>query len=298
MNKYDGYTVKKFFHKVTDSTSLSSNLIRSIAKDSNENLWFGTKNGLLLYNNKQQNFLQFHKVMDSVFTNTEIMEMGADKNGGLWFNTQGDLGYINYSQPDSKPINFASNITNIAIGNPEKLWTNSSFGELRSLDVTSKKATALIKDSTLIMQKIHYGKFSKHLWLPENFNANLNTTPFYNLPKLPHNLKPYVLLELDTETLWMGTDAGLYEYNYKERVLHKIKLNSSTLTQQIRSLYQDNNNGVWVGTLSGVYHYDPNRKIFNHTILENDSDDIIMGCLLYTSPSPRDLSTSRMPSSA
>ena len=33
---------------------------------------------------------------------------------------------------------------------------------------------------------------------------------------------------------------------------------------------------------------------------ENDSDNIkhIMACLLYTSPSPRDLSTSRMPSSA
>ena len=28
------------------------------------------------------------------------------------------------------------------------------------------------------------------------------------------------------------------------------------------------------------------------------TSDIIVGCLLYTSPSPRDLSTSRMPSSA
>ena len=27
-------------------------------------------------------------------------------------------------------------------------------------------------------------------------------------------------------------------------------------------------------------------------------DDVFIGCLLYTSPSPRDLSTSRMPSSA
>ena len=29
-----------------------------------------------------------------------------------------------------------------------------------------------------------------------------------------------------------------------------------------------------------------------------ETDDHIMGCLLYTSPSPRDLTTSRMPSSA
>ena len=32
--------------------------------------------------------------------------------------------------------------------------------------------------------------------------------------------------------------------------------------------------------------------------MENIKKDILDGCLLYTSPSPRDLSTSRMPSSA
>ena len=34
------------------------------------------------------------------------------------------------------------------------------------------------------------------------------------------------------------------------------------------------------------------------TSLEGPAEDIFSSCLLYTSPSPRDLSTSRMPSSA
>ena len=34
------------------------------------------------------------------------------------------------------------------------------------------------------------------------------------------------------------------------------------------------------------------------TLIGNAGDDTLDGCLLYTSPSPRDLSTSRMPSSA
>ena len=33
-------------------------------------------------------------------------------------------------------------------------------------------------------------------------------------------------------------------------------------------------------------------------VAENVTVEVIRGCLLYTSPSPRDLSTSRMPSSA
>ena len=48
-----------------------------------------------------------------------------------------------------------------------------------------------------------------------------------------------------------------------------------------------------------------NTFIFNKALIENNKNDVIdsvlvvdIPCLLYTSPSPRDVSTSRMPSSA
>ena len=52
-----------------------------------------------------------------------------------------------------------------------------------------------------------------------------------------------------------------------------------------------------IGTNIGAKHYEDFQKVkerFNvHTLCGLTRD-----CLLYTSPSPRDLSTSRMPSSA
>ena len=42
-------------------------------------------------------------------------------------------------------------------------------------------------------------------------------------------------------------------------------------------------------------HQNPKIFTFTFNVSETDADTI---CLLYTSPSPRDLSTSRMPSSA
>ena len=41
-------------------------------------------------------------------------------------------------------------------------------------------------------------------------------------------------------------------------------------------------------------------KKLAHALLDSGSDGVVLSgtCLLYTSPSPRDLSTSRMPSSA
>ena len=58
----------------------------------------------------------------------------------------------------------------------------------------------------------------------------------------------------------------------------------STLMSIVFGLYQANSGTIKV-----------NGKEIN---LRSPKDSIINGCLLYTSPSPRDLSTSRMPSSA
>ena len=47
---------------------------------------------------------------------------------------------------------------------------------------------------------------------------------------------------------------------------------------------------------TSVYSYSVNNKSLKN--LRTLLNDLSIGCLLYTSPSPRDLSTSRMPSSA
>ena len=50
---------------------------------------------------------------------------------------------------------------------------------------------------------------------------------------------------------------------------------------------------------TAINHYAlEQRKKIEHEIAEFKSKELEEACLLYTSPSPRDLSTSRMPSSA
>ena len=40
------------------------------------------------------------------------------------------------------------------------------------------------------------------------------------------------------------------------------------------------------------------KRVANLNEENSDDEEVLLSCLLYTSPSPRDLSTSRMPSSA
>ena len=46
VNRYDGYEIAVFQHIPTDSTTISSNTVRTILQDNAGNLWFGTNRGL------------------------------------------------------------------------------------------------------------------------------------------------------------------------------------------------------------------------------------------------------------
>ena len=65
-------------------------------------------------------------------------------------------------------------------------------------------------------------------------------------------------------------------------------------------LLTDLNNEGLNPTSFNVQDYDPTAEsmTISSTIVEDSSNPNAINCLLYTSPSPRDLSTSRMPSSA
>ena len=56
--------------------------------------------------------------------------------------------------------------------------------------------------------------------------------------------------------------------------------------------------GREMGPHTGAGIRDEWELIRDVTVAEDTSSVTLSGCLLYTSPSPRDLSTSRMPSSA
>lgn len=46
LNGFDGYMFKTFYHAPQDSTTISSNIVRSIFEDKVGNIWIGTLNGM------------------------------------------------------------------------------------------------------------------------------------------------------------------------------------------------------------------------------------------------------------
>ena len=104
LNRYDGYSVKVYYHRTNDSSTITSSVIRSLIEDREGNLWIGTKSGINLYNKKSQRFEKPIKLDDSNFQNQEVVNMRLDSSGNIWINTLNDIGFFNPKTNESQVV--------------------------------------------------------------------------------------------------------------------------------------------------------------------------------------------------
>ncbi|MCH7733209.1 MAG: histidine kinase, partial [Candidatus Marinimicrobia bacterium] len=95
LNKYDGYRFTVYKHTPEDSNSLSSNYIRSLYLDSDENgnvLWIGTWGGGLNKLNLNTGIFSHYKhnpENPKSLSNDYIKSIYVDRTGDLWIGTDG-----------------------------------------------------------------------------------------------------------------------------------------------------------------------------------------------------------------
>ena len=91
LKSYDGYTVKTFKSDAYTPGILPNNTIRSITEDHDDNLWLGTRNGLVRMNKRTGAFKTFYLPAES---QRVIYTLFTTKDGTLWIGTDGGLSYF------------------------------------------------------------------------------------------------------------------------------------------------------------------------------------------------------------
>lgn len=281
LNRYDGYEFKTFYHDSGDSTTISNNIIRSITEDINGNLWFGTYNGLNQYHRDTETFT-YHEIIHQDSTgqwDLQVQYMYKDKGEKIWFNTLDIGGWFDTKTHEYGFINLNYSPFSIALDSDDRIWMLSNDGTFDEFLVEDEKVKSLIENSQLKKKNLYWGEYSKSLWVPKPAGAIEADISLSIIPDLPGNVTPRKLKEVDENTLWIGTDSGLFIYQLESGSLTKIdfKENTSTLTESIRTIYQDVQGGIWVGTVGGVFHYDPHQKDFKNAHLTQESSDVVMG---------------------
>jgi signal transduction histidine kinase/ligand-binding sensor domain-containing protein/DNA-binding response OmpR family regulator len=255
LNKYDGYTFKKYRYNSQDSGSLSNSYIRSLYEDENNNLWVGTNNGLNKYISDKDCFKRYSQNIRETQSesNNEIWSIVSYKKDYLWLGTGFGLKKFNIKKGTFVQYNFNvakagasvdNNIRNLLKTSDGNLWICSNTG----VDFYNPKRKI----------KIHYS----------HIQNGANSFPI-DLP---------IIYQDRSKNLWLGGKGGLALFNKKKNVFEQFVMHSGTILKivdEVRTIQQDYLGNLWVGTYNGLYIINSNKSSISHASHdENDSNSL------------------------
>ena len=264
LNRYDGYTIKTYYHIPGDSGSLGASLIKYLYEDSQGRLWVGTdQGGLNLFDREKECFVRYQhqpEHPESLMDNT-IVYIYEDHLKLLWLITESGL-----EQFDTET----------------KVFTHYSYQDLNSEAPSRFPGRVLLEDD--------YG----NLWVGTDYGLSLiirNKNPdkkghfkLYRFdtknPKSTRGNRISCLLEDSNGNLWVGTYKGLNRFKREKgefiRYRHQPDDPGSLSNDTITSLVEGPQGQLWIGTANGL----------NRTTVPEKHQDIIYFSSYYNSKHP------------
>lgn len=229
VNKYNGYQFTVYRHHYMDTASIASDIARCVAVDTSNRVWIGTRDGLSLYNRRNDRFANYtyYDAKGKPVTVTAIVPIRKDQ---LMVGTTGGVLLF-----DAHRGRFLS---------------DTLPAPLHAL-----QPTVLTRADGNVYIGVRGGIYTYN-----TIEGTLN-----HLLTLPHDAKPHTLLCQMHTRLWIGTEGyGLYLYDLRTRQLKSYRCGQTPglASDYVRSLALDTQNRLWIGTYSGLSIYDEGQDTF------------------------------------
>ncbi len=252
------------FDHLTLENGLSESYVSSIFQDSLGFLWFGTADGLNLYDGVKFTVFKHDPGNKNSLVNNYIYAIEGDGAGNIWIGTMSGLSRLNTlhmsftnfiadkDNPNSLPGN---SVTCVFIDSPERLWVGTTAG-LSRLDLS---------------EEIPLFKNFKHDSLNPNTISNNYIRSIYR----------------DADGfLWLATDLGLNKFDPTEERTEHFFYDAaqpfSVSSNKITCIFPDPVAGdgvLWIGTGNGVLNkFDrENNKFYRFVLpaLQNNNGENI-----------------------
>ena len=254
------------YYKLTTEDGLISNQINEIAIDADGRKWLATSRGVSMIDGTN---ITSYNSDDGLFTN-DVNSVGIDSEGNKWFGTKTQYGPSAVSKLDNQ-------------GNWSTIPESIGFG-----------ITCLVIDAS---DNIYMGRYKQIV----KYSSNGDWTFF--VPASQESIGHVAEMIIDeNQELWAVSGDGLYHYDSDGNPT--VYDASNGLIGFPKSLFIDSNQNKWIGMYEGVSKMNSDNSFTNHilnepvlTVFEKDANILLgtvndvtsyNGCLLYTSPSPRD----------
>ncbi len=266
------------FNSLSSHNKLSQNTVNAILEDKTGFLWFGTEDGLNMYDGYRYRVFKQEKSNAHSISNNIIWTLYEDKDSALWIGTFNGLNYYNretgiftsylHNPDDSNSIsnNHILSITEDHLGD---LWigTNNGLNRFNKKTHTVKRYIQDNSTDNSLKGNVTNSILFDHLgilWIGTDKGVNVfdhekESFSFYQIHNVPEN---YIttIFEDKNGTLWVGTrHLGLFQFNRKKETFIKINLQKKDIPLYITDISEDAGDNIWIGTNTGLF------KIENET---------------------------------
>lgn len=253
VGKFDG----KSFTYYNKQNGLADDYVRSICLDANNNVWFGTRNGICFYNGSE-----FKRIDSNIVQPNNISQIIADKDKHLWFCTygqgvfkyEGDTFY-NYNEKNGLVRDWIRSATQDNAGN---LWFTSKSGVSK---FDGKKFLNFNAGNGLFYPNINIvvQDMEGNMWFGTDGKGALKFTgeTFVSYTTQEGLSSDIVmsLIEDKKQNLWFSTYGnGVCKYDGKSFSNYTTEngLNNNIVWTSM----SDSKNNIWFGTSEGLCKYD------------------------------------------
>jgi len=219
-----GYGQSDFsFRNISVKDGLAESTVKVIYEDHNGLMYFGTENGLDVYDGYEFNNYHMNSFDDNSILGNKVSSISEDKKGNIWVGTELGVSVFDpRTRTFSRPIN-SRELNGKLLEDPETI-INDFYGNIWiKLSETGKiyKYTDSTKSTSCM-------------------NCNNNSEL--------DSLKITVLFGDYSNTIWFGSGSGLFSYDAKLDKIIKYPLEIGT----INSIVNGQENEIWVGSNNGL----------------------------------------------
>ncbi len=262
------YTFAIYFNKISVSDGLINNSVLSIAQDSLGRIWFGTEQGISIYDGNRiisydENEMDNH----STYNNSSIKNIITDFKGNVYFiSSPGlikyDINNQTFKTICAKKINalhYHNGIIYFASNNKLFKWDNYNNTEVFIENIPTNATGMIIDNNNNKWFISEEGLFFSE----EGYKTKkISDYPFYSIYKSKSN------------EIWAGSKMnGLFRIKSPNDITTYNTQNSSSkglFNNNIRKITEDEYGYIWFGTFNGLYKYHPKKDKFSSYIRENN----------------------------
>lgn len=252
--------------------SLLNNVIRCVMIDKDQNVWFGSKKGITIWNKSK-------KTWKNILLSKNVLTILEDSNSDIWVGTYSSGVFVidkngrilkhYYKLPDQTNTIGTNFVYSIFEDSQKNIWIGGIKGSLAKFDRQSN--TFKIIQLYNINHMLQRNKDELLITTTNGFfllNVNDNSFKSWKyIDKLLSWSTYDMYLESDS-IVWLCTyGGGLSKCNLNTGQVQQFDTNNGLASNIVNSILKDKNNNLWVSTENGLSKINTkNNSIINFSI--------------------------------